>query len=280
MPSKKQILFFSQKHQVTINLVISLAVIVVCIICTALIGFKKGTMKQSQSAVPQHQWCMPCQSLTNGPSHFLMEKLTKSVLQGKEMCCANNSEKASAIMELLMLATDEKEPLKTLTAGDFSLSAASAHKGLTLSMPKSRYGSTLLEEKRKLEFKTTEEPLTEHASNVEIQKYVMVVLKSGMYFIYSNIFINPDTSMPCSSFTNQTWEHNIFLTRNNDKVHSGIIFNTTYTCCDNCERNKETSYTGGMHELQVNDRLHVEVSNNEQVIFSDESSYLGIFMIS
>ncbi|BFZ00357.1 hypothetical protein BsWGS_03396 [Bradybaena similaris] len=263
----------------------SIVIIIISIICAAIVSNKVGQMEKS--AHEPHfkkegfNWCLPCRVLEMSHNLDLVEKMNRTFIKDVEHCCAYDMEQATSLLEM-MSSTAVPEVQRTFDPGKFSLSKASAHRQLRVSTYTSMNKLYFPEsENVNLGFDLSKEnPLTEHTRNITVTRLAMEIQLPGQYYVYSSIFFKPDGSKPCKEFAKQIWEHNIVLTRSGDKVHSGIIFNTTYTCCDTCKEHKRTSFAGGVFSLKENDRLHVEVSSDGVVSFRKEASYFGLFMVA
>ncbi|XP_059146813.1 CD40 ligand-like [Physella acuta] len=119
----------------------------------------------------------------------------------------------------------------------------------------------------------------QHNSGVDITQEGINILFSGLYFIYSNVNFNPNTTWSSTYFTYQTWFQYVRRHSANNPVLSGVLLRTVHTTCDNCTNSQETAYTGGVFYLQTGDLIQVCVSGQGLVDFGPEQTYLGLFLL-
>uniref|UniRef100_A0A0B7ACH2 THD domain-containing protein n=1 Tax=Arion vulgaris TaxID=1028688 RepID=A0A0B7ACH2_9EUPU len=233
--------------------------------------------------------CVTC----NGKRYIpLLENLSKTVVNGTQLCCAESSEQMSNLMELVLTkpmvsqdgsTTDTSDNnLFSTEAANFSLSKASAHKAL---LPSKEFNSSkdfvpkfTGERVPLLMNNNYHNDITEHVREVEVYESGFKVIYPGLYYVYTNVRFKPDSSWPCRLFTYKTWDqivrHKPVLTGQNK-----TILKTVHTCSDNSTSDNESSFTGGLFRLDAGDRLEVLTSGLGLTHFSNQSSFFGLVML-
>ncbi|XP_059166440.1 uncharacterized protein LOC131948775 [Physella acuta] len=206
------------------------------------------------------------------------------------MCCAFNDSQMSALMALSMRRNNTLEaPLPEFNVSKFQFSPVSAHRALC---PPINAFLTEPNENRAPQFESGKNivvrfehancipsPQTEHVRGVEVLTYGLRIQQPGMYYVYSNIRFRPESNQPCKEFKFQTWGHYVHKTRVNDPAHTGRLLQTTYTCCDECAAQDETSYLGGVFHFLDGDVISIHVSGHGLVSYENKTSFAGLLML-
>ncbi|CAL1526490.1 unnamed protein product [Lymnaea stagnalis] len=277
--------------------VISLISIVLCavVVTISLIALKlevQHGIEESASKPPVV--CIECIKIIKNPYNLsevdpLMDSLDKVFEDGVEKCCAHNNSQLSALIEMSMrLQRVNTAPLPDFNVSDFKFSPVSAHKRLY--PPKNpfpevnyrkrvpRFENSSVYVLFKYE-KSMSDPLLEHEHGVEVLNDGLRIVYSGAYYVYSSIHFRPESAHPCKSFLYTTWGHSVEKLSPNSPAQTGCLLKTAHTCCDHCTMDEETSYTGGVFNLEAGDIIRVSVSGHGLVYFRQQTSFAGVFMI-
>ncbi|KAH9514767.1 hypothetical protein Btru_023598 [Bulinus truncatus] len=102
---------------------------------------------------------------------------------------------------------------------------------------------------------------TDYIKGLDLINNNIVVLSKGNYFVYSSIHILVLGSLPCRQHPQKIWKHMVKLTRAGEKATQDLLL-AQHTCCDHCTRDRSTSYTAGVFQLNSNDSLRVEINGH------------------
>ncbi|XP_059162137.1 uncharacterized protein LOC131945147 [Physella acuta] len=86
---------------------------------------------------------------------------------------------------------------------------------------------------------------SQYARGVSLLHDRIQILRQGLYYIYSNVNFQPNSTRYSSDFVYQTWFQYVHLVSPSSPAKSGVLLRTVHTCCSNCTNSQETSYTGG-----------------------------------
>ncbi|XP_059145976.1 uncharacterized protein LOC131933197 [Physella acuta] len=119
-----------------------------------------------------------------------------------------------------------------------------------------------------------------HFRGVVIHENKIIILHSGLYYLYSSIDFKPNSTKSSKDFTYQTWFHYVHKSNINNPHRSGVLLRTVHTCCPDCVDSRETAYTGGAFYLEAGDTIQSCVSVQGVVSVDDRSSFLGLVMLN
>uniref|UniRef100_A0A0B6ZDT1 THD domain-containing protein n=1 Tax=Arion vulgaris TaxID=1028688 RepID=A0A0B6ZDT1_9EUPU len=233
---------------------------IACVVCTNLINIPGG-------------------SIVNDP---LISKLETMVDKGVQMCCAHKSDQLSTLLELTLRRQESSPaPDSEFNPQNFSLSFVSVHKRLYPSVDMANITEPVFDPNWLVEtrFQQDNDDLVEHSRGVDVQVGGLHILTSGQYLIYSSIHFKPNSALPCKTFKLQIWGHYIEKITPNDPAVSGCLLKTAHTCCDECARDDQTSFTSGVFYLKKGDIVRVLISGHGLVDFNRKSSYAGLVML-
>ncbi|CAL1543602.1 unnamed protein product [Lymnaea stagnalis] len=231
--------------------------------------------------------CVRCERFkwsTSPTQTALLDQIDK--VENGEKCCARNQTQLKALYDLVMNRTLKPAavPPPVVNPTNFSMSRASLHKKLVPSSEENKDNYPYFHpdnEAFPLYFAKDETtPLLEHTRNMELMTTGMPISKPGAYLVYCSVAFKPDSAQPCRTFAQQTWSVNITRVRPNDVALSGVILTAKHTCCDDCVRNQETSYTAGVFLLKEHDLLRVDVSGEGLVSYKPQSTFFGVTMLT
>ncbi|KAH9507520.1 hypothetical protein Btru_051340 [Bulinus truncatus] len=117
--------------------------------------------------------------------------------------------------------------------------------------------------------------VNKHVRNITLLQDGFKVLQKGVYYIYSSIHFHVGPGMPCSNLKYKVWQHHIERKGNNAIV---TLFKTSHTCCNDCNMNEETSYTGGTVKLFAGDIIKIKISGHGLAFYDGNSSFAGMIM--
>ncbi|GFO40119.1 tnf ligand-like 3 [Plakobranchus ocellatus] len=209
----------------------------------------------------------------------------------KYLCCAQTPEQFSALERHLTAQTEELAELMEKvtvqletkknqppgsTSPTFQFSPVSAHKRLHPFHQKEQ--STSAGNYKNLTFDPNSSQQTEHARGVRFTKNRLIIEYSGWYYIYCNVkYVAHLEYGGCSQFNYRTWKHYIHLIRYGENGQHTLASASTQ-CCEDCNFQVTTTFTGGVFHLNRLDRLYVSIS--EKALIVDElDSFMGIVML-
>ncbi|XP_059143684.1 uncharacterized protein LOC131931021 [Physella acuta] len=270
-------------------IVVSTISIIVCVVCIVFLH----TFSQDDDIKKVFTPTCVRSELFNKFNHPELRKLLETLQRRTEnttdnqieMLCALDEKQLSNLVRLYLLTGTEEAVSSALPPvkdpKNFSMGDASIHRKLLPSFfqEDEHLDKPVFDphESFQLYFAPEEDnPLLEHTRNVELLTSETVIQKSGLYLVYSSVHFKPDSALPCNHFDQKIWSHNITRTRENIPEYSGVLLTSSHTCCDNCVRNQETSYTAGVFFLHKNDQLRVEVSGRGLVSYRPQSTFFGM----
>ena len=219
----------------------------------------------------------------------LLELIDKKYEGGVNKCCVSTNKLLSALIELSRIEPREsnKDPLPTYNPADFKFSPVSAHKRLYA--PEFPFPVVFrdrvphfIDKPVYLLFKSNKfspDPLLEHERGVEVISDRLRIMYSGLYFVYSSIHFRPESTQPCKDFQYQVFSLYVVNVTPNDSTKTGNILRITHTCCNECQMYEETSYVGGVFQLEAGNDIQIAISGYGLFHSRQQSSFAGLFMI-
>ncbi|KAK0066597.1 tumor necrosis factor ligand superfamily member 6 [Biomphalaria pfeifferi] len=116
-----------------------------------------------------------------------------------------------------------------------------------------------------------------YVNGIQLSGNGVVIQTKGSYFVYSNILFLTNNYKRCDQLAEKVWKHVVKLIRASLGTLEDLLL-AYHTCCNECERERTTSYTAGMFNLNFNDSLYVEVTS-EGIRFEPTSSYFGLTLM-
>ncbi|KAI8786419.1 tumor necrosis factor ligand superfamily member 6, partial [Biomphalaria glabrata] len=83
----------------------------------------------------------------------------------------------------------------------------------------------------------------DHARGVTVDNDGLVILHSGLYYVYASVNFKPNSTEYSSNFAYQTWFQYIYKMRPNSPAHSTVLTRVVHTCCLNCTNSQNTAYS-------------------------------------
>ncbi|KAK0062128.1 tumor necrosis factor ligand superfamily member 6 [Biomphalaria pfeifferi] len=120
----------------------------------------------------------------------------------------------------------------------------------------------------------------DHARGVTVDNDGLVILHSGLYYVYASVYFKPNSTEYSSNFAYQTWFQYIYRMRPNSPAHSTVLTRVVHTCCLNCTNSQNTAYSAGVFYLEAGDMLQVCLTGQGLIAFDARSTYLGLFMLT
>ncbi|KAH9514772.1 hypothetical protein Btru_023609 [Bulinus truncatus] len=121
---------------------------------------------------------------------------------------------------------------------------------------------------------------TDYIKGLDLINNNIVVQSKGNYFVYSSIHILVLGSLPCRRHPQKIWKHMVKLTRAGEKATHDLLL-AHHTCCDHCTRDRATSYTAGVFQLNSNDSLRVEINGHGLVSCDYETNcFFGLVKLN
>uniref|UniRef100_A0A0B6ZNU1 THD domain-containing protein n=1 Tax=Arion vulgaris TaxID=1028688 RepID=A0A0B6ZNU1_9EUPU len=217
----------------------------------------------------------------------LLDRLTKRFDDSVLVCCWDNPQQISAILQAIVREQD----VQTASASTVALESVSAHKNMISPQDNALMKEiTSHPEYSKTTFKFNPNklnPLTEHVRGVTIMKEGLVIHHTGYYFVYGSISfgsaaIKHKTKRNIQDSTNHITQRlfrYIYRTSPNSPSNTGVLLQSGHTVCVACKESSKSSFTGGVFLLKAGDFLQMFISVNDQVIFTSQSSYMGLVML-
>ncbi|XP_059165892.1 uncharacterized protein LOC131948332 [Physella acuta] len=119
-----------------------------------------------------------------------------------------------------------------------------------------------------------------HVRGVKFTEDGLIIQRSGIYFVYSNLNFKPCSKKSTSEFTYQTWFHYVHREHNNNPMKSGVLLRSVYTSCSNCTGVESTSYSGGLFHLEPGDLIQVSLTGRGLLGMNGTSSDLGLYLLA
>ncbi|KAK6962813.1 tumor necrosis factor ligand superfamily member 6, partial [Biomphalaria glabrata] len=116
-----------------------------------------------------------------------------------------------------------------------------------------------------------------YVNGIQLAGNSVVIQTKGSYFVYSNILFLTNNYKRYDQLAEKVWKHVVKLIRASLGTVEDLLL-AYHTCCNECERERTTSYTAGMFNLNVNDSLYVEVTS-EGIRFEPTFSYFGLTLM-
>ncbi|KAH9507621.1 hypothetical protein Btru_051636 [Bulinus truncatus] len=278
------------KRHLKLALALVLTSIITCVMVLTIAVFSmiQQSYKPSSAVSSKAIACVDCNQLITKSSNGLIDLLTHEIHDGTSKCCAYNSHQLSALFGISMRREEiHRVSLSILNVSDFSLTPVSAHK--ILYPPKYSCEQISFQYRKPTFVKGTvhvlfqyedrrPDPLREHARNIGVLKDGLKIQHSGSYYMYSSIHYMPESHYPCKDFKYQTWIHYVEKKPVNQDKSIGLM-KTYHTCCDSCAFDEETSYNGGVFNLEAGDVIHISIDGYCLVNFHDSSSFAGLIYL-
>uniref|UniRef100_A0A0B7A2G8 Uncharacterized protein n=2 Tax=Arion vulgaris TaxID=1028688 RepID=A0A0B7A2G8_9EUPU len=201
----------------------------------------------SDPSESKYRVCVPCKQLPLGAESTAPNKrLSRTYQDGVEHCCAKSQEQISAMLELIHQRQTNATGSVTYDPKHVISGQVSGHKRLLpidLNQDTVPQFSNEMNVHLALDVSDTYSQ-REHANNVEAMQSGYHILASGIYYIYSSIQFQLDSSITCRQYNSQTWRQGVIRSRSNQRQDSGVLLTSVHSCCDDCTWDTETSYTG------------------------------------
>ncbi|BFZ20674.1 hypothetical protein BsWGS_23713 [Bradybaena similaris] len=236
--------------------------------------------------------CVQCIKLVQDPFNHLqadplIDKLVKQVDDGFQMCCAENEDQMSAMVEAITREQVTKPIPRTDNENDntgLKYVPISAHKQLLAgddreyNVTEPYYGDGSEHFVVRLD-PNYNDPLTEHAHGVTVLETALEVRHSGVYYVYFSVNLAPRPHDRLHHSV-ENWSQYVHRTRPNSPANSGLLLETSHTSCSDCRNHQESAFAGGTFALKKGDLIQVCISGLGLVQFRKESSFLGIIRLS
>ncbi|GFR67582.1 tumor necrosis factor ligand superfamily member 10 [Elysia marginata] len=157
--------------------------------------------------------CVPCLTLQRDPKGDigddpLLGKLTIEMHDGREDCCAYDSDQIAALFQSVARLNELPDPpVVRYNASEFQFSPVSAHKRIYPARLSRHFGIPRIPKRPPLcEFKADDPRYgVEHHRGVDVLKRGMRIRHGGLYYIYTSIYFRPQSVRPCGEFKYQVW---------------------------------------------------------------------------
>ncbi|CAL1530984.1 unnamed protein product [Lymnaea stagnalis] len=252
----------------------------------AVIFANQSSLSWEDNTFPdgRYEVCIECIKLMQNPDDKdspLMQQLITKVDKGRPpSCCARTSGQISALVQLMMRYNKNIPVQQSYSSQDaYRFSPVSAH--VIFKAPETRT-DIQFEKSHTLKIDTRvnyDRKDRTHVREVIVSNNSMTILHTGWYFVYSSVYFRPTPDRKCKEFKYQTWGNFIMRLSQNRPDKSGCLTKTAQTCCDNCETDHQSSYTGGVFSLSQGDSIYVEISGDGLVKYDEEATFMGLVML-
>ncbi|XP_059142049.1 tumor necrosis factor ligand superfamily member 10-like [Physella acuta] len=263
---------------------VSLFLSLVAVTLLGLLYFDKepATWESGMFKEGDYETCIECSYFFTGSGdpgyENLLKQLTNKMEKGKTQCCARTSGQLSALVELMTLRQQSIKIPNNQDTDKFKFSPVSAH----ISFKESEENLNK-ENRAHLELSAeikTDPSGRQHAREVIVKKNFITIKHSGWYFVYSSIFYQPSSEKKtCKQYKFQTWMNHIVRNSYSRPEFNGDLSSAAHTCCDTCDKDYHTSYTGAVFNLLEGDSIYVEKGGDGKIKYESEASYFGLVML-
>ncbi len=123
--------------------------------------------------------------------------------------------------------------------------------------------------------------LIEHADGIEVQVEGLKILVSGVYYVYCNVYINPDYM--CKYYDDYSpWSFFVERITANNSAQIITLLQAAQTCSTYIASDtydSKTSFIGGVFRLEAGDVIRVKLPKKFfDVFYVPESSFAGLVM--
>jgi hypothetical protein len=126
-----------------------------------------------------------------------------------------------------------------------------------------------------------DENLIEHAEGIEVQEEGLKILVSGVYYVYCNVYINPDNM--CKYYDDYSpWSFFVERITANNSAQIITLLRAAQTCSTYIASDtydSKTSFIGGVFRLEAGDVIRIKFPKKFfDVFYVPESSFAGLVM--
>ncbi|XP_059158536.1 uncharacterized protein LOC131942655 [Physella acuta] len=210
-----------------------------------------GTAEEATFPEGSYEICVSCDKLG------YKETTVYRVDNGVTKCCVSDSLQMSRLFKQMIQTT----PLETENVPNSRPVTPNTHQYFT-SVHKDSLHELVMG--MQTVSRSDENPVAVYRDHVS-------VTSSGWYYVYSGVTQNNAT---CSHVVNKTWHHRIVL------APGETLVNATRTCCDDCNPNMQSSYTGGLFYLKEGSNVSVILSEVKNIEVNFTDSYLGLVRLA
>lgn len=271
-------------------------VLVVATFCSWFFFVNGGVLSASVAKVlqPNEEVCLPCIQVNPNPfedtpsSDIEQLDIRYDSENDTEICCALTSAQYAALFKLILKRQQEVKNLAdvlgsassqskegTAMAVSSATSAVSAH---LVYKPKTAAHMTSID----MQYWKTPAESAGRSHVREGLKYHdnrIYVQTPGLYFVYCQIMYG-DSSEPSSQRAEPRVISNYVERFSVVKPGiSGILLKSRHTRYHE-EKDRHSSYVGGLFQLHQGDQLYVRVAHQEYVAHDDMASFFGLFKVS
>jgi hypothetical protein len=127
-----------------------------------------------------------------------------------------------------------------------------------------------------------DENLIEHADGIKVQEEGLKILVSGVYYVYCNVYINPDYM--CKYYDDYSpWSFFVERITANNSAQIITLLQAAQTCSTYIASDtydSKTSFIGGVFRLEAGDVIRVKFPKKFfDVFYVPESSFAGLVML-
>ncbi|CAL1532712.1 unnamed protein product [Lymnaea stagnalis] len=233
------------------------------LVCVAFVAYRLRFLLAAPPASnvqSTKEVCIECP----GAGNFQREDIAYNNKSGE--CCAHSVEGLFGLMNMGLSQRDQAiERLKFFseTSGHFQLIPDSSNdtNDKVLRMEMQKQGS--------------------HSQSLAVDANGFVNIGSGgSYFVYCSVYFRANSSRPCPTSNPEHMTWTLSVKRKSGTNSEMSMMEAVHTCCENCIRERATSYAAGVFQLNASDVVKVMVSGKGVIYFDERSSYLGLMMLN